>query len=147
MSWWVSRNENLKRLVQLSQEKTQALKKSTVIIGGEKIEVEVVDTPEKREKGLSGRASLDKGKGMLFKFSPDTVVSFWMKGMKFPIDIIWINDERVAKIDEKLPLPDEGKLPKRYPSPGGVDFVLEVPAGYAVEAGIKVKDQITFENI
>ena len=109
--------------------------------------MEVVDTPETRAKGLSGRTNLEKGKGMLFKFDQDTVVSFWMKDMKFSIDIIWINDEKVAKIDEKLPLPDEGKLPKRYASPEGVDFVLEVPAGYAAEVGIKTGDKVAFENV
>src|SRR3989338_662243 len=58
--------------------------------------VELAVTPAQRERGLSGRDRLEPRSGMLFVFEDDGVRGFWMKGMTFPIDIIWIDDERVV---------------------------------------------------
>jgi uncharacterized membrane protein (UPF0127 family) len=52
-----------------------------------------------------------------------------MKGMRFPIDIIWIDRGRVRGVERDAPVP-RGALP-RYSSGGPADRVLEVPAGWA----------------
>src|SRR5690349_12394377 len=54
--------------------------------------VVVAKTPEEREKGLSGRDSLAQNSGMLFVFDHPDTYTFWMKGMKFPLDMIFIKD-------------------------------------------------------
>jgi uncharacterized membrane protein (UPF0127 family) len=59
------------------------------------ITVEVVDTPELRTLGLSGRESLSDGEGMLFEFTDSSQDNcFWMKEMKFSIDMVWMNSEK-----------------------------------------------------
>ena len=69
--------------------------------------VEVADTLNEREKGLSGKQSLEINKGMLFIFEKETLSGFWMKDMNFPIDIIWIDKNmRIIGI-EKSPVPCE----------------------------------------
>src|SRR5947208_11440214 len=50
-----------------------------------------------RSRGLQGKEGLKKNEGMLFIFEQDGLHRFWMKDMKFPIDIIWI-DHRGAII-------------------------------------------------
>ncbi|MDP3645837.1 MAG: DUF192 domain-containing protein [bacterium] len=99
---------------------------SIVEINGHDIRTIVVDTPGAREKGLSERSSLDPDEGMLFVFENDGMYSFWMKDMRFPIDIIWIStDGYVVDVRENVspdtyPISFSPKKPARY--------VLELPA-------------------
>lgn len=64
-----------------------------------------------------------------------------MKDMRFPIDILWIKDGKVTGFIENAPAPTSGtedsKLPT-YSSKTPVDYVLELPAGYAKQYGIKI---------
>src|SRR3989338_5701660 len=59
-------------------------------IGDQAVRVTVADTPESRERGLSGRDGLASDEGMLFVFQNDGYHTFWMKDMLFSIDIIWL---------------------------------------------------------
>jgi uncharacterized membrane protein (UPF0127 family) len=68
-----------------------------VIIAGVRLSVEVADTPAERGRGLSGREMLPENSGMLFVFDTPGRYGFWMYGMKFPLDIIWI-DERLRVV-------------------------------------------------
>lgn len=112
--------------------------KPIVSIAGVKIAVEIADTDEERVKGLSGRNSLDKNEGMLFVFAnKDIAPSFWMKGMKISIDIIWINDGKVIKIDKDIPITPEEK---RYTPGQPIDYVLEVAAGFSDKNNLKIGD-------
>lgn len=119
-------------------------KNNIVIISDNHIEVEIADSSDERSKGLSGRDNLDEGKGMLFVLDQkNTRPGFWMKGMKMPIDIIWINDEKIIQIDSEVPYPDENanEFPSYFPK-SDIDYVLEVPSGYSNNVGIKEGDQV-----
>ncbi|MBU1999321.1 MAG: DUF192 domain-containing protein, partial [Candidatus Omnitrophica bacterium] len=59
------------------------------------VQVEVVDSPEDRSRGLMFRDKLGEKEGMLFIFDERGRHNFWMKNMQFPIDIIWINQDKV----------------------------------------------------
>ncbi len=91
--------------------------------------LEEADTHQKRIQGLSGRKSLSEDQGMLFVFPSPALHSFVMRGMNFPIDIIWF-DENFHVIDVK-----ENALPESYPSQSFTPnapavYVLEVRAGF-----------------
>lgn len=104
----------------------------TVTIGTIMLEVELADTGPLRARGLSYRASLEPGTGMLFVFPDTSVQSFWMRGMRFCLDIVWINDRTITGAAENVcPMPSVAinDLP-RYSSSVPVNFVLEVPAGW-----------------
>lgn len=90
--------------------------------------VEIAKTDIQKTKGLSGRNSLDAGKGMLFIFNEPDFYSFWMKDMKFSIDIIWMHDNEIIGFVENVP-PDNSSSPKIYFPPKLVNKVLEIPAG------------------
>lgn len=81
----------------------------TISIGSKKISVEVADTQQSREKGLSGRPCITENEGMLFTYDRPGQYSFWMKGMKFPIDIIWISTAKKAVVIQ------EDVQPSTYP--------------------------------
>lgn len=98
-------------------------------VGSKTIQVEIVNTPQSQIKGLSGRKNLNEDFGMLFNFDDYRVRTFWMKNMNFPLDIIWINEGVIVGVDKNA-LP-EGEVPqKKYYSPGPVNQVLEVNAGW-----------------
>lgn len=106
--------------------------------------VEVAATEQERAKGLGGRDSLDPNSGMLFVFDKPGRPQFWMKGMRFPLDFIWIDGRRVVGIIENVPAPQkdpDGVLPL-YSSTVDVDKVLEVNAGYVKSHGIAVGDSL-----
>jgi hypothetical protein len=71
---------------------------------------------------------------MLFVFGDRAPTTFWMKGMRFPLDIVWIDRGRVTGIERDAPVP-KGE-PPLYPSTGPVDHVLEVPAGWTARHGV-----------
>ena len=116
-------------------------------IGNINVLVQLANTNETRAKGLGEVMSLPANQGMLFVFSSkDIVPSFWMKGMKIPLDLIWINDDKVIEIDANVPVPSpntaDSQLPVYTPSQP-VDYVLEVNAGFAAKNGIKVGDGLS----
>jgi len=109
-------------------------KKKIVYIGSLKLNVEVANTDELRNKGLSVRSKMNDDEGMLFIFDKkDTMPTFWMKNMEFPIDILWIKNGKVVQIHKNVPIPAKGtpdsKL-KIYSPNTPIDYVLEVSGGY-----------------
>src|SRR3989338_7198368 len=74
--------------------KTSASKKY-LIIEGETFKIEIADTIQSHGRGLSGRAGLGADEGMYFVFPFRARYGFWMKGMKFPIDIVWIKNNSI----------------------------------------------------
>ncbi len=118
----------------------------TVHIAGTNISVEIVNTEADKENGLSGRENLSENNGMLFNYKDNPqFLTFWMKDMKIPIDIIWIKNNKVVQIDENIPIPLPGTSDfnlKHYPSKFVVDYVLEVNAGFSKKHNFKVGDNV-----
>lgn len=116
-----------------------------------KLNVEIADTVALREKGLSGREELKKGSGMLFIFqNKDIYPVFWMKDMLIPIDIIWINEDKIVKIDKNVPIPKAGTTDqdlKKYTFQKAVDYILEVPAGFSDASGFKIGSLVDLSRI
>jgi uncharacterized membrane protein (UPF0127 family) len=128
----------------LSQNANPPLKQGKVSIGNTTFMVELATTTLEKTRGLSYRASLAEGTGMLFTFNPG-IQNFWMKDMNFPIDIIWIAGGKVAGfVQDAEPQPGAQLWALTiYSSPDGVDKVLEVNAGVVAKDGIKVGDGVT----
>ncbi len=106
--------------------------------------VEVAKEKAERVKGLSGREALLKGEGMLFVFEVSDRHGFWMKDMKFPLDIIWIDDnKRVVHIEESV---DPNTYPKTFYPEQDSRYVLEIGAGLSAINDIKVGQYVSFEE-
>jgi hypothetical protein len=120
---------------------------ATVTIRRQPVDVEVVTSREAQALGLGGRNSLAWGSGMLFRYERPAFASFWMKGMRFDIDIVWIRDRRVVGISPRVPHPpDPDAAPASIRPPEMVDMVLEVPAGYAEAHGWTRGDRATLSS-
>lgn len=113
-------------------------------IGDAKLSVEVVNTPESRQRGLSGRDQIGSD-GMLFIFPDLTQTRFWMIEMQFGLDFVWIADNKVIGLTENVPPPAPGtpvaELPTYGPS-SSFDTVLEVPEGSIRRLGIELGDSV-----
>ena len=114
----------------------------TIEIHGRDLSLEVADTPEKTRKGLSGRDFLEVDEGMLFLFNDTRKHVFWMNGMEFPLDIIWLRDGEVVEIVKNLPAPDGTKPPAVHTPSAEANQVIEINAGYADIYTIRVGDVI-----
>lgn len=130
---------------------TTADNRKIVTINGNNFEVEIVSSEEGRKTGLSKYDSLDENRGMLFVFEQKEVrPAFWMKGMKFPIDIIWIKDGKVKEITEDVPTLDSNttsSLVPTYSPKSNVNYVLELKAGVVKSKGIKVGNSVSLPNL
>lgn len=122
--------------------------KAEAQIGNQKVKIEVAKTPDAMEKGLSKRNSLPKDRGMLFIFKEKGKYEFWMRDMRFPLDIVYISDTTVVDVLENVPhkINDSPNLIKYAPKEAA-NYVLEVNAGRAKELGIKEGTTITFKGL
>ena len=114
-------------------------------INEKKIQVEIADTQEKRSKGLGGRERLGENKGMLFIFPKADKYPFWMKGLKFPLDFIYIREDKVIDFLPNIQPPSAGATDESLPiylPREEVDKVLEVPSGTIEKLNIKIGDRI-----
>lgn len=103
--------------------------------------VEIADTELTRMRGLSGRESLGEREGMLFIFPSPAKYSFWMKGMKFPLDFVWIRDGVVADITANVDSATSSILASFAPKEP-VNWVLEVPAVTVENNHLQIGDQV-----
>jgi len=106
-------------------------RKSEIKINNQSIIAEVVSKQADREKGLSGRDKIGVNEGMLFVFEKNDKYPFWMKGVKFPIDIVWILQDRIIGFEENVVPPeiDDPSYLKIYRPPLAINKVLELRAG------------------
>lgn len=118
--------------------------KEEVRIGDATILVDVADTPEERMRGLSDKETLAEGEGMLFVLDEAGTPGFWMKDMRFAIDIIWINSQRRVVGIERDISPET--YPETFRPNEAIKYVLEVPAGSAYGHGIDIGDELFFAN-
>ena len=122
---------------------------NSVQIGLNIVSVDIADTQDLRMTGLSNHEELELDRGMLFVYSEASPRGFWMKGMKFPIDIIWITEEcKISNITENVPIPSMIAVNNEdyeiYTSGGPVEFVLEVNAGYVQDNQVFVGETVIF---
>lgn len=102
-------------------------------INDQYIVAEIAKDEASRNKGLSGRDSIGLNEGMYFIFDAPDSYGFWMKGMKFSIDIIWILNGKIVGFENNIQPPADPNTPdsalKNYLPPEPVDRVLELHAG------------------
>lgn len=109
------------------------------------INIEVAESVILRKQGLGGRDSLPEDSGMLFVFSKPGKYQFWMKGMKFKLDFIFINDGKIVDMLSNIPNPapdqKDDSLPVYQPVVP-VKMVLEVSAGFIDKHNLKIGSSI-----
>lgn len=106
-------------------------------------QVEVADTPGKREMGLMYRTELADDRGMIFLFPRESQQSFWMKNTPRSLDMIFIGRDRkiVGIVEEATPF----SLDPRSVD-GMSQFVFEINGGLSKRHGFKPGDSVQFDG-
>ncbi|KKR22682.1 MAG: hypothetical protein UU40_C0006G0030 [Candidatus Uhrbacteria bacterium GW2011_GWD2_41_121] len=136
--WDVPLRSSAERRVGGVAEKTQ------ISINNQTLEVYIANTELDRMQGLSDVVFEEfDADGMLFEFEDQAERYFWMKDMMFALDIVWIVNDQIVKIETAIdPLNDQGNITNMDSQPYAVDKVLELPAGgvdkYQVEVGQRI---------
>lgn len=108
-------------------------------IGQAEVMVEAAVTAEQKSQGLAGKDSLGENEGMMFVFELPGQYGFWMKGMKFPLDFVWIRQGKVVEVSESVSAEDQTQV---YQPKEPIDAMLEVNAGWAARHGVKMGDDV-----
>ncbi len=124
-----------------SRDKRKPLPTVTMTVGNAVIEASVANTNESRVAGLLGWSGITEWQGMLLDFGADGIYAIHMQGMKFPIDVVWINSaDEVTLIYEEI-RPDSGLV---YPSVVPAAYCLELKAGFCKKYGVKIGQKVRF---
>lgn len=120
-------------------------KTAKVSINNTTFTAEIADTAKKQEIGLSEKTSLDSDKAMLFPFGKPYYYRFWMKNMKFPLDIIYIQNNKIVEIFEEVKPPTNNENPEILVPKETADTVLEINAGLSKQNNIKTGDEVKIQ--
>ena len=108
------------------------------------VEVEVVSTPAKIEKGLMYREHLGLDSGMLFLMGKEKDWTFWMHNTLIPLDMIFITkDMTVAGVVQNAEPKTDTLRMVGAPSL----YVLEVNGGYTASHGVIAGAKVRFDNV
>ena len=108
---------------------TVEVKKIFENIGGKNFSLEIASSEVERELGLGKRNSLAIDGGMIFVFDKPDIYGFWMKDTKFPLDIIWLNENCVV-VGKATMLPES--FPKVFNPDFPAKYAIELPVGSAL---------------
>jgi len=93
--------------------------------------LEVADTPSLKTRGLMGRNSLPDYCGMLFVDLSGG--SFWMKGCKIPLDIVFLDKDGIVSRTYSMPA-DGGSCKYPYVE----ETAIELPYGFCRRHKIRI---------
>src|SRR5688572_30527438 len=111
---------------------------------GKVLQSEVMVKDEDRAMGLMFRPSLAPDRGMLFVFGEPDFHGIWMKNCRFPIDIVWLDEEhRIVHVAEAVPPCTKEPCPVYAPMQRAA-YVIEMNAKKARAEKAAVGAKVTF---
>lgn len=114
-----------------------------VIIGTKTFHADLAVTDYERQKGLGGTDSLGHSEALLMVFEYENKWKIWMKDVDYPIDIIWINNNKQVVDSVRSASPDS--YPKAYVPRRQARYVLELPEGSINQYGVNLGTSINFD--
>lgn len=106
-----------------------------------KLDIEIADDDIQTERGLMYRRSMKENQGMLFIFPEVELRSFWMKNTYIPLDLIFLDENRIiVHIHEGAKPRSEASIPSLKPA----KYVLEVNEGFSARNYLKVGYRMSF---
>lgn len=115
----------------------------TVGLGSGVYHLRLANDDASRQQGLSGVEKLQVNGGLLMDFQKDGNWGIWMKDMKIPLDIIWLDKNKKVVHIETNAKPEWGTDKVMQPKSMS-RYVIELPAGSVQKAGIKIGQEASF---
>lgn len=113
------------------------------VMGDEVIGLEVAETSQQQATGLMYRTQVPADRGMLFPFAPPRSVSFWMRNVPIPLDMVFLSGGEIVAIAADVPPCTNDPCPTYGPEAGQViDQVIELRGGRAAELGLAEGDLV-----
>jgi hypothetical protein len=114
-------------------------------VHGASLKLLVATSTAAQEKGLGDREALAPGTGMLFVFEHPNQYGFWMKDMRFPIDIIWLDAQgQVITVAADVAT---STYPNVFYPTAPATYVLETHAGFALAHDIATGTPVKLQNV
>ena len=116
---------------------------TTLRLAGRVFTLDVARTPAAQAKGLGGRTFLPDDGGMLFVFaSPLAPRCFWMKGMNFSLDMVWLDAQKqVVHIAQNVP---PASFPTTFCAHQPSQYVIELRSGQVARTNITIGQKLHF---
>ena len=117
-----------------------------VKIGETVFSVELALTSREKERGLGYRKGMKDMHGMLFVYDHKEKFPFWMKGMRFPLDFVWIDGNTIVDLTKNVPVEPivNNEYLTSYAPKVPVDKILELNAGTIDRYGIVIGQTVEF---
>jgi uncharacterized membrane protein (UPF0127 family) len=111
-------------------------------INNQSYHLAVAKTVTTQEKGLGSRTSMPINQGMLFVFTDEAIRCFWMKDMRFSLDMVWLSaDKKVVYIQSDV---SPTTYPESFCPPELAEYVIELNAGQASASNIHISQTLSF---
>lgn len=125
-------------------EQFQGREQKSISIRDHAFSAVISKTEAELTQGLSNTNPITENEAMLFVFPAPGIYNFWMKDMRYPIDILWINT------DKKIIFIQKNATPESYPEGFGPTdtqavMVLEIKAGLSDKVGIRIGDNVVLK--
>jgi uncharacterized membrane protein (UPF0127 family) len=118
--------------------------KRQVQLGGQLLSAQVANTTESRTRGLSNTDPLKSNEAMLFIFDQSSRWKIWMKDMRYNIDIVWLNEQKIVVHIVSQATPES--YPQEFGPDSPAKYVLELPAGFAKEHNVTEGSAASFQD-
>lgn len=124
----------------------QIIDDTTVKLADGQFHAHIAKTEEQRQKGLSGISTLSSNQALLMVFPTSGRWQIWMKDMKIPIDIVWLDSDKevIYIVEDALPKSSTKVL---FSPPTDAKYVIELSAGSVVSKAIKVGQSAAFDDV
>jgi hypothetical protein len=119
----------------------QAMEKIEIDINDKKLTIEIAKSTQELRTGLMNRSFLGENEGMLFVFDKPIKATFWMKNTSIPLDLAYLNSEKVILEIHNL---NPYSLRLIESSSDQIFYALEVNKDWFLKNGIKIGDKLKF---
>ena len=100
-------------------------------------DIEFAILPEEQEKGLMFEKD---PKILVFLYTCPKIRKFWMKNCSFPLDIVFIKNNKIISIEEGKPNCEENIGPDEE-----CDYVIEFPFDYCKDNDLSIDSNISLK--
>jgi uncharacterized protein len=108
------------------------------------VTAELAVTDDDRQQGLMYREKMEENQAMLFVFEGEDIHAFWMKNMRFAIDILWLDaQKRVVHLEAGVPPCAADPCPSYVPK-AAATYVLELKSGAAERHALQLYKRVEF---
>lgn len=119
----------------------QNYQKQDAKLGTKMYTLYIADTPNKQEQGLSNVKAMPENVGMIFIFKKPGSYFFWMKDMKFPLDFVYIRNNKVVDL---MPYVRVETYPNAFTAKVPFDSVIELNSGEISASNVLIHDKLTY---